>query len=100
MAGCNATKMAVSTTQTVNKPTDGKAKVVFMRDSFMGSAISAFLFNVTSSDDVKLIGIINNDRRVAYEVSDRAVSKFNHLNGEGSKMKTATKLVEISPAAK
>lgn len=45
----------------------GESMVVFMRSSFLGSAISASVFDV-SGPDTKFIGIVNNGTKVGYPV--------------------------------
>jgi len=45
-----------------------EALVVFMRSSFVGSAISASVFDVTGSGEPKFIGIVNNGTKVGYPV--------------------------------
>ena len=44
-----------------------EAMVVFMRSSFLGSAISASVFDVSGPEN-KFIGIVNNGTKVAYPV--------------------------------
>lgn len=44
-----------------------QATVVFMRSSFVGSVISASVFDVTGTE-AKLIGMVNNGTKVAYNV--------------------------------
>jgi hypothetical protein len=46
----------------------GEAMVVFMRSSFVGSAISASVFDV-SGPEAKFIGIVNNGTKIAYPVT-------------------------------
>jgi len=46
----------------------GEAMVVFMRSSFVGSAISASVFDV-SGTEAKFIGIVNNGTKIAYPVT-------------------------------
>ena len=67
-AGCASNPMMVSGDMAVSKPEEGKSQVVFMRDSFLGSAISASLYDVTGSDIV-FVGIIANGTKVAYQTS-------------------------------
>lgn len=67
LAGCASNPMQVSTT-TVGPPAAAKSQVVFMRDTFVGSAISASLYDVTAEEPV-FIGIINNGTKVVYEAT-------------------------------
>lgn len=46
----------------------GEAMVVFMRSTFVGSAISASVFDV-SGPETKFIGIVNNGTKIAYPVT-------------------------------
>lgn len=48
----------------------GEAMVVFMRSTFVGSAISASVFDV-SGPEAKFIGIVNNGTKIAYPVTPR-----------------------------
>jgi len=64
--GCaTAPKMAVSPNQTITKPSAQESQVIFMRSSFVGSAIDASLFDVTNGN-LEFIGIISNATKVAY----------------------------------
>lgn len=66
IAGCASNPMQVSDSQTVAEPSPDEAQVVFLRSSFVGSAISASLYDVTDGD-TKFIGIINNGTKVIHE---------------------------------
>lgn len=68
LAGCASNPMQVSSTTTVEPPAAAKSQVVFMRDTFVGSAISASLYDVTADEPV-FIGIINNGTKVVYEAT-------------------------------
>ena len=46
----------------------GESMLVFMRSSFVGSAISASVFDVSGAEN-KFIGIVNNGTKVAYPVA-------------------------------
>ena len=65
LSGCASSKMIVQENQELVSPTGGKAQVVFMRSSFVGSAIQASVFDVTSGEP-EFIGIISNDMKLAY----------------------------------
>jgi hypothetical protein len=45
-----------------------EAMVVFMRSSFVGSAIAASVFDVTDSGEPRFIGIVSNGTKVGYPV--------------------------------
>ncbi len=66
--GCASNPMVVSQQQEIQKPTDEEAQVVFMRSSFVGSAINASLYDVTNGD-IKFIGVIANGTKVPYTTS-------------------------------
>lgn len=68
LAGCATTKMAEAPDQTIDPLTDeSRARVVFLRSSFVGSAIQATLFDVTR-DNPEFIGILSSGMRLAHEV--------------------------------
>jgi hypothetical protein len=48
------------------KPEDGKALVIFLRSSFVGSMISASVYDAPDAE-TRFIGIIQNKQRVAYQ---------------------------------
>lgn len=64
--GCASNPMTVSDTQQLAPPKEGQAQVIFMRSSFVGSAINASLYDVTG-DEVRFIGIMANGTKVAYD---------------------------------
>lgn len=66
--GCASNPMKVSGEVAVSKPAANEAQVVFMRDSFVGSAISASLYDVTEKEPV-FIGVITNGTKVIYTTS-------------------------------
>ncbi len=65
MVGCASNPMSISSTQTLNKPSSEETQVVFMRSSFVGSAINSSLYDVTSGEPV-FIGIMANDTKISY----------------------------------
>ena len=65
--GCASTKMTVKSDQQMTTPTAGTSQVIFMRSSFLGSAIQASVFDVTSGDP-EFIGILSNATKLAYDV--------------------------------
>lgn len=66
ITGCASNPMTVSDTQQLAPPKEGQAQVIFMRSSFVGSAINASLYDVTG-DEVRFIGIMANGTKVAYD---------------------------------
>ncbi len=67
LSGCASSKMIVKENQELIAPAAGKAQVVFMRSTFVGSAIQASVFDVTSGEP-EFIGIISNDTKLAHTV--------------------------------
>ena len=69
LSGCaTGLKMPASAIQEIQLPEAGKAQIVFMRSTFVGSAISASLYDVTSGNP-DFVGIIQNDDKIVYSVS-------------------------------
>ena len=68
LAGCATTKMVEAPDQTFDPVRDeNRARVVFLRSSFVGSAIQASIYDVTGGDP-EFIGIISSGMRLAHEV--------------------------------
>lgn len=67
LAACAGNPMVVSSEQTVEQPSADMAQVVFMRSSFVGSAINASLFEVQGEEN-EFIGILANDTKIVREV--------------------------------
>lgn len=67
LAACAGNPMVVSSEQTVTAPGPNKAQVIFMRSSFVGSAINASLFEVVG-DKNEFIGIMANGTKIVKEV--------------------------------
>ena len=65
LAACGGAQMMKAEQEPVIKA--GESMVVFMRSSFLGSAISASVYDV-STPETKFIGIVNNGTKVAYPV--------------------------------
>lgn len=65
LVGCASNPMVVSSKQDLVKPASTESQVIFMRSSFIGSAIGASLYEV-SDGNIKFIGIINNGTKIAY----------------------------------
>ena len=68
MTGCASNLMKPSASQQVAPPAADKAKVVFMRTSFVASAIGVEMFDVTGGD-VKFIGSLPMGNKIVYETS-------------------------------
>lgn len=60
--------MQPTASQEAPAPKSDEAMVVFMRSSFVGSAIAASVFEVTDPSPAKFIGVLNNATKVAYPV--------------------------------
>ena len=67
LAACAGSPMVTSANQTLTAPDPSKAQIVFMRDSFVGSAINASLFEVTGNGN-EFIGIMANGTKISREV--------------------------------
>lgn len=67
--GCasTATYMRESTSQNLTTVPADKARIVFLRSSFVGSAISAVVSEVADSEP-KFVGVLQNGRKIAYDV--------------------------------
>lgn len=64
-AGCASNPMQVSPVQTIQKVDANATQVVFMRSSFVGSAINASLYEIVDGEP-QFIGILANATRIAY----------------------------------
>ncbi|MCX4024693.1 hypothetical protein H0A36_09675 [Endozoicomonas sp. SM1973] len=67
-AGCASNPMLVSQQQTIKVVDSSLSQVVFLRSSFVGSAISASLYDVTNGEP-EFIGIIANGTKIAYDTT-------------------------------
>jgi hypothetical protein len=65
LGACGGAKMLKADQEPAVK--QDEAMLVFMRSSFVGSAISASVFDVSGAEN-KFIGIVNNGTKVAYPV--------------------------------
>lgn len=75
LSGCASDKMmAIPAPAAATAPPEGKATVVFLRTSFLGSAIQSTVFDVTSSP-ADLVGIISVNKKLAY-VTDPGPRRF------------------------
>jgi hypothetical protein len=64
-AGCASNPMQVVSNQALPQTTNDKAQVVFVRSSFLGNAINASIYDVTSGEPI-FIGVIANETKIAY----------------------------------
>lgn len=67
-AGCASNPMQISSSQNVEKAKPDESQVVFLRSSFVGSAINASLYDVTD-EQTKYLGIISNGTKIAYRTA-------------------------------
>jgi len=69
LTGCaSGLKMPISAIQEIHAPKAGDAQIVFMRSSFVGSAISASLYDTTSGAP-SFLGVIQDKNKIVYSVS-------------------------------
>lgn len=71
LTGCASVPMKAVDPQTVQTVASDTARVVFMRSSFVGSAISASLYDVTQGEP-QFIGIIENGTKIDYDTKPGA----------------------------
>lgn len=71
LTGCASALMTEAPSQEIRPPAPDKAKVVFMRTSFVASAIGAELFEVVNGD-LKFIGALPKGNKVVYETTPGA----------------------------
>ena len=68
LSGCQSTLMEPVVEQAQTNAQAGNAQVIFMRSAFVGQAIQASVYDVTSGTP-KFIGIVSNDTKVSHMVS-------------------------------
>ncbi|MFC1666057.1 hypothetical protein ACFL17_10630, partial [Pseudomonadota bacterium] len=68
LVGCASNPMILSNTHVVTPPTQNEAKIIFLRSSFMGSAINASIYDVTDGSPI-FIGILSNGTKVPHQTS-------------------------------
>jgi len=68
ISACSSNPMAISSQQELQGPTAEEAQVVFLRSSFVGSAINASLYEV-NGDKVKFIGVLANGTKIPYKTT-------------------------------
>jgi len=68
LSGCQSTLMEPVAEQAQTNAPVGQAQVVFMRSAFIGQAIQASVYDITSGTP-EFIGIVSNDTKVSYMTS-------------------------------
>lgn len=68
LSGCQSTLMEPVAEQAQTNAQAGNAQVIFMRSAFVGQAIQASVYDVTSGTP-EFIGIVSNDTKVSHMVS-------------------------------
>ena len=68
MVACGSNMMRATDSQQITPPSKGKAKIVFMRDSFVASAISSEILEVKNGD-LSLVGVLPNGNKIAFETT-------------------------------
>lgn len=65
--GCASSRMVDSAQQELIAPSADKAQIVFLRSSFVGSAIQSVIYDATG-DGADFIGILSNGKKLAHTV--------------------------------
>lgn len=70
LTGCggSANVMTDSPSQNISKPSGSSAQIVFMRDSFVASAITSEIFDVTNGN-IRFIGALPNGNKIVHKTS-------------------------------
>ena len=68
MVACGSNMMRATDSQQITPPSKGKAKIVFMRDSFVASAISSEILEVKNGD-LSLVGVLPNGNKIAFDTT-------------------------------
>ena len=68
LVGCATIPMDAVPDQAIQKPSANQSQVVFMRSSFIGSAIAATLYEVRDNK-TEFIGILNNGTKIALKTT-------------------------------
>lgn len=66
-SGCASTKMMVQEDQALVVPAADRSQIVFLRSTFVGSAIQASIYDVTAGEP-EFIGILSNNTKLAHTV--------------------------------
>lgn len=67
VTGCASSKMVDAPEQTLAAPSADQARIVFIRSSFVGSAIQAVVYDATDGA-TEFIGILSNEKMLAWDV--------------------------------
>lgn len=68
LGGCASDVMMKAPVAEIKSPAPGKAQIIFMRKSFVASAIRADLFQVDNGQ-LKFIGVVANATKIAYQTT-------------------------------
>lgn len=68
LTGCQSTLMEPVAEQAQTNAQAGQAQVIFMRSAFIGKAIQASIYDITSGTP-EFIGIVSNDTKISYMTS-------------------------------
>lgn len=66
LVACGSNMMKPTSSQSITPPNKGMTKIVFMRDSFVASAISSEILEVKNGE-LSLVGILPNGNKIAFE---------------------------------
>lgn len=66
LGGCASSVMTKAPSPELKPPPAGMAQIVFMRDSFVASAIGCDLLQVDKGGKLKFIGVVANATKIAY----------------------------------
>ncbi|NIL93393.1 MAG: hypothetical protein GTO71_02875 [Woeseiaceae bacterium] len=67
VTGCASSRMIDAPEQQLVSPSPDKAQIVFVRSSFVGSAIQAVIYDA-SGGGAQFVGILSNAKKLAYDV--------------------------------
>ncbi|MFO7602646.1 MAG: hypothetical protein R6X06_02405 [Gammaproteobacteria bacterium] len=68
LVACGSNMMKATDAQQITPPSKGMAKIVFMRSSFVASAISSEIVEVKDGD-LSLVGVLPNGNKIAFETT-------------------------------
>ncbi len=66
VVSCQSTMMKTTANQTLSVPSQETSRLIFLRTSFVGSAIQSSVFDITGGQ-IKFIGIVSAKTRVVYD---------------------------------
>ena len=78
--GCASSRMVDSAQQELIAPSANKAQVVFLRSSFLGSAIQSVIYDATG-DGADFIAILSNGKKLAHTVEPGNLSSGPRARG-------------------